>query len=194
MQQQTHAESGWENSAIKQSFNTLYPLVTEFLHKEYGFEVQENYDLPHRIAAHFTGTKVELGRYVPAELKTYLALHLFGVSVQLAECSDTVAGEAFMTRSFQPYLNERGEGRSLVLFGQQATEYAAQLLVALKREELIPWLTALAGADRLFAEDKFTGSRWKSFDDCRKEAGPSPINPRQIPELSLREVASRYST
>lgn len=194
MQQQTHAESNWKDATIQQSFDTLYPMVTEFLHKEYGFEVQENYDLPHRIAAHFTGTKVELGRYVSTELKTYLALHLFGVSVQLAECSDAAAGEAFMDRSFPRYKDERGERTSLVLFDQQATEYAAQLLVALRKEELIPWLTALAGADRLFAEDKLTGSGGKGFPDCRKETGPSPISPRKIPELPLRKVESRCTT
>jgi hypothetical protein len=189
--QQTQAESNWEDAAIRQSFVTLYPLVTEFLRKEHGFEVEENYDLPHRIAAHFTGTKVELGRYVSTELKTYLALHLFGIAVQLAECSDVAAAEAFMDRSFPSYIDERGEHRSLVLFDHQATGYAAQLLMTMQKEELIPWLTALAGADRLFAEDKFSGSGRKGFPDCRKEAGPSPISPRKIPELSLRQVASR---
>jgi hypothetical protein len=194
MHQQTHAESNWKDAAIQQSFATLYPIVSEFLQREYEFEVQVNYDLYHRIAACFTGTKVQLGRYVPDELKTYLALHLFGVAVQLATCSDEVASEAFMDRSFPAYIDARGDRRTMVLFDQQATEYAAQVLVAMRKEELIPWLTALAGADRLFSEDVFTGTRSRDFTDCRNEAGPSPINPRKIPDLSLREVAPRSST
>jgi hypothetical protein len=181
-------------TALPESFATLLPVVSEYLKKEYGFEVHDAPEFSHRTALGFSGNRLNLSDYVRVELKTYLSLHLFGVAVQLAECLDARERDQAVARLCQTRLDHRGEYRPLILFDQRATEYAAQVLVELNKSELIPWLSALAVADRLFAEDQLTGKGTKGFDEFRAEVTPAPLTPRPIPSVTLQAITTRYST
>jgi hypothetical protein len=184
----------WNNTALSESFATLLPVVSEYLKKEYGFEIHDAPDFRHRTALGFSGNRLDLSEYVSVELKTYISLHLFGVAVQLAECLDARERDQAVARICQTRLDHRGNDRPLILFDQRATEYAAQVLVELNKSELIPWLSALAVADRLFAEDQLTKNGTKGFNEFRAEVTPAPLTPRPIPSVTLQSITTRYAT
>jgi hypothetical protein len=134
----------------------------------------------------FDGLKIVIDPAVDFEMQCFLALHLFGHSVQWAAPSYKPEIMGISDADLDLYL------KALERYERNAARFGLQLLHEASVTDLDQWFFDFAETDWRYVETFYrTGSipAWKSCE----VRGARPIEPWQIPPLEPRPVEVRYA-
>jgi hypothetical protein len=180
-----HKGAGGSTSGLEaEALIRLWVSITRRI-ADYGFAIEYR-PLERPKLGIFDGLKIVIDPAVEFEMQCFLALHLFGHSVQ------------WVAPSYKPEITGQSDANldlyldALERYERNAARFGLQLLHESCITDLDQWFFDFAETDWRYVEIFYrTGSipAWKS---CAVQ-GARPIEPLQIPPLEPRPVEVRYA-
>jgi hypothetical protein len=153
---------------------------------KHGFAIEYR-DLEPPRTGIFDGLKIVIDPDVGFEMQLFILLHLFGHSVQwVAPSLENDLDELRHTTDQERFW------KALHDYEFQAARFGLRLLHEAGVDELDAWYADFVATDWRYVETYYRTGRIPEWPTC-VERGAAPIEPAEIPPLTLRQVEVRFA-